>query len=242
MSIADKLTQAAENVELVYQAGQDAGKEEAYDLFWDTYQENGNRTDYTNAFYNQNWKQTIFRPKYDMAPARAAYMFQYFNQTGPVFDLAQHLEELGITIDFGNTTSMSYMFDNAGVTRLPEIDTQSCGALPYTFRNCHELETLDKLILKADGSQSFRSAFNGLEKLKNITAAGVIGQSIQFPNSTLLSKASITSFINALSATKTGQSITFSLTAVNSAFTDGSTGTEWAELIATKPNWTISLI
>ena len=54
---------------------------------------------------------------------------------------------------------------------------------------------------------------------------------------TKLSKASITSIINGLSADTSGNTVTLSKTAVNNAFTDD----EWATLIATKSNWTISL-
>ena len=66
--------------------------------------------------------------------------------------------------------------------------------------------------------------------------------------STELSKESIISIINALSDTTTALTVTLSKTAVNNAFetakgnADGSTSEEWAALIATKQNWTISLV
>ena len=62
-----------------------------------------------------------------------------------------------------------------------------------------------------------------------------------------LSKDSIISIINALSTATSDLPITLSITAVNNAFetspgaADGSTSEEWTALIATKPNWTISL-
>lgn len=242
MSIADKLTQAAENVELVYQAGQDAGKEEAYDLFWDTFQKNGTRGDYTYAFYYQYWTPETFRPKYDLIVTMGTGMFNRFNQYKPIFDLAQCLEDLGITFDLSGASTFTSIFADSNVSRIPTVDTTSNVTLSSVFARS-KATTIDKLILKADGSQSGYQTFDNMPNLENIVIEGVLGNSAaNLGASTKLSKASITSFINALSATKTGQSITFSLTAVNSAFTDGSTGTEWAELIATKPNWTISLI
>ena len=66
--------------------------------------------------------------------------------------------------------------------------------------------------------------------------------------STKLNKESLTSIINALSSDTTGLSITLSLTAVNNAFetsegaADGSTSTEWINLIGDKSNWSISLL
>jgi hypothetical protein len=53
-----------------------------------------------------------------------------------------------------------------------------------------------------------------------------------------LSKASIESIINALSSTTSGLTVTISKTAKEAVFTTE----EWATLIATKPNWTISLV
>ncbi len=35
-----------------------------YDIFWDNYQEYGNRTSYGYAFYGKGWNDTIFKPKY----------------------------------------------------------------------------------------------------------------------------------------------------------------------------------
>ncbi|MBE6965534.1 MAG: hypothetical protein E7441_05815 [Ruminococcaceae bacterium] len=66
---------------------------------------------------------------------------------------------------------------------------------------------------------------------------GVINHSISFEWLTL-SKESITSIVNALSDSATGQTITFKKSAKEAAFTD----TEWTELIATKPNWTLALL
>lgn len=63
-----------------------------------------------------------------------------------------------------------------------------------------------------------------------------------------LSKPSITSIINCLSTTTSGLTVTLSKTAVNNAFetsegvADGSTSQEWLNLVATKTNWTISLV
>jgi hypothetical protein len=78
--------------------------------------------------------------------------------------------------------------------------------------------------------------------------SGVIGKDVSFGNSDKLTHDSIASIINTLSATTAGQSVTFSVTAVNNAFetssgaADGSTSAEWNALVATKSNWTISLV
>lgn len=64
--------------------------------------------------------------------------------------------------------------------------------------------------------------------------------SIMFTSCSKLTKASITSIINGLATDTSGNTVTLSKTAVNIAF--GSTeSVEWLALVATKPNWTISL-
>ena len=75
------------------------------------------------------------------------------------------------------------------------------------------------------------------KKLEHIRIEGVIRRSTSLRWSLVLKKESITSIIQALSDTAEGQTITFSQTAKQAAFTDS----EWAALIGTKPNWTIAL-
>ena len=86
------------------------------------------------------------------------------------------------------------------------------------------------------------------ENLENIIFEGEIGKEIDIQHSHKLTKASITSIINALSSTTSGLSVTLSKTAVNTAFetstgaNNGSISTEWSALVATKTNWTINLV
>jgi hypothetical protein len=65
----------------------------------------------------------------------------------------------------------------------------------------------------------------------------VIAVSINLQHSPL-TKASFESVVAALSPTVTGQTATFSKKAKEAAFT----ADEWAALIATKSNWTFSLV
>lgn len=47
-----------------YAEGYEQGKQAEYDRFWDVYQENGNRTNYYQAFLQIGWYDTTFNPKY----------------------------------------------------------------------------------------------------------------------------------------------------------------------------------
>ena len=133
----------------------------------------------------------------------------------------------------------------------------------YFAMSCRDLETIDFTQYNARPSSLDYAFFNDT-KLKNILGVFDCTECIRFSNTFLycadleeirfventikdvisfesckkLSKSSTTSVINGLSDTVTGKTATFSQTAKEAAFTVE----EWAQLIGTKPNWTISLV
>ena len=127
------------------------------------------------------------------------------------------------------------------------VDVSGAGSITSTFSNCPLLHTIKKIVI--DETLTFSSVFYNCPALVNLTIEGTIGKNgFSVQQSTKLSKASITSIINALSSTTSELTVTLSKTAVNKAFEtsagagDGSTSAEWQSLIAPKSNWTISLI
>ena len=241
MSIAEKLTTVAENVPKVY----DAGKQAEYDRFWDAYLKSNN---YTSKFAGNGWTKETFKPNRDIRPTNATQMFARGSLLGE--DLVSLCEPLGIVVDFSDCTVFSEVFYFTGLSRVGVVDTRKATTLPYIFAySLDNLKTIDLLILKDDGSQTFtNNSFIKGTGLTSITIQGTIGQNgfnVQW--STKLSHDSVVSIINALSNTTTGLTVTFSLAAVNKAFetsegaNDGSTSAEWQALIGTKPNWTIAL-
>ncbi len=255
MTPAEKLQKIAENVPKVYEkgvsegfaegeiSGIEQGKQAEYDAFWDAYQENGERTDYTYGF--SSWRTGCFYPKYDINIVGSAYN-AFYGWKGGKIDLAARLEECGVRLDTSRATSFQYAFYCSGteaITRVPKIDTTGADKLDSTFCSSPTLITIDELVLREDGSQTFSTLFDWSQNLTNLKVSGTIGTSgFKLDTNAKLSKESIISVVNALSSTVTGQAQTFSRTAVNNAFEGGSTGTEWLNLIATKPNWTISLV
>lgn len=212
----------------------EAGKKAEYDKFWDIFQENGNKTHYSYAFAGYGWTPDIFHPKYNMTPQ---YTSSMFFQTNMEIDLVQHLEECGITLDTSKSLQLGSMFYNTRFTRVGVIDCRgSTAALTNLCAYSRYLQTIDKLIVSA--VHTWVGAFVNCSALENVTFEGVIGAAIDFKDCTKLSKASITSIINALSTTTSGLTITLSKVAKEAAFTTD----EWAALIATKSNWTISLV
>lgn len=270
MSIADKLTQIAENEQRVYNAGYEKGKSEGGDttaayeqgvadgkqaewsVFWDAFQNYGNRTDYNEAFKGAGWTTEAFKPKYPIVPSgtnAANYMFDSAKIGAseltdvPDFDFV----ERGIELDFSKANQMTYTFRSCwGIKRLGVIDFSSCSSVNRTFYSCR-VKTIDKMVVHEN--LEYNNLFQYAGKLEDLTVEGTIGKN-GFDTSACikLTKASITSIVNALSDSTSGLTVTLSEAAVNTAFetsaetNDGTTSTEWLSLVATKQNWTISLV
>lgn len=233
--LTEKLNTIAENQPKIFEAGVEAGKKAEWDTFWDAYQENGTRTDYQTSFSGGGWTRETFRPKYDITANDGYMLFRYHNKGHETYDLAEWLESLGIKIRI--LYSVQYMFANANVSRIPPLDfSVGMASMQQTFISS-KIVTIDKL--KVAERTTYEGAFMNASKLQNLTIEGTIAQNgLDLHWSTNLSRASIESVINALSATTSGLSVAFSQTAVDNAFT----ADEWNAFIATKQNWTISLI
>ena len=153
-------------------------------------------------------------------------------------------------IDFSSLTDWRYFsyYNNRNtlVAKLKYSDTSNGTNFGSMFYSCSGLTTIPQL--DTSNGTNFSNMFYSCSALTNLTIAGSINTSgMNLKSATKLSKSSITSVVNALSASASGKSITFSKTAVNNAFetssgvADGSTSEEWTTLIATKANWTIAL-
>ena len=251
MSIADKLTTIAENMQKVYEAGKMAGSGDSYyDEFWDTLQQNGTKKNYVFTFAGNGWNAKTFKPKYDIRPTSCRGLFYYGSCAG--MDLTEHLNNLGITLDLSQCTSIQQLFAYGSPKRVPTLDCRGANSI-VQLAAAASVETFDKIVLRDDGSQTFNQPFGGgstsCTQIINLTLEGVIGQNgFNIGGCANLSKASWISIINALSSTTSGLSITGSLASVKKAFetsegaNDGDTSPEWETLENTKTNWTINLI
>lgn len=238
MSIADKLTTIAENEQKVYDSGREMGQSD----IWDMVQNFGNRTTYTRGF--MYWSGKNFKPKYPIQTDSCEYMFSNFATDEEAVDLR------GIDLDTSKSGTFNYMCNFANISAFGTIDTTSAADIKNIFYNATALHTIEKLVLKADGSQTVNATntFRSCSNLVNIyEIVGKFGSNLGLTYSTVLSKNSICQVVNALLDTASGKTLTLSTTAVKKAFetsegaNDGNTSAEWNALIATKPNWTIAL-
>lgn len=223
--------------------GGDTGYRGYYDEFWDAYQDYGNRTHYAFGFGGAGWNNELFKPKYDIRPTDANRLFCLSAITG---DLGAQLDGLGITLDTSLTKELTCAFQSIKMDRIGAIDLRSATNLMQTFSYNSVLRIIDKLMVNE--TTPFQSnTFQGSVSIVSMTIEGTIGVNFNVQWSKKLNRASIESIITALSPNTSGLAVTFSKEAVNNAFetalgkADGTSSAEWLALVATKPNWTISL-
>ena len=239
MNIAEKLVTIAENQEKVFEAG----KQSEHDKFWDVFQINGTRTAYQSALTGSGFSFDNFYPKYDIVlvgnNSQVFYNWRTARTNPPFGSLKQRLEECGVKLDTSQATTLTSAFAYSTFTELPTIDLTGLTGSPTTLfaYNYEKFETIEKIIVN-ETTPLATNMFASCNGLKNVIFEGVIGGSLDFQWSKVLSKESIENIIDCLSDDVTGKTLTLSETAVNNAFT----ADEWNTLIAGKTNWTISLV
>lgn len=171
------------------------GADPYYHEFWDEVQDNGTRTDYTYGFCHTSWTDAIFKPKYDIVPSRASYMF---TQTG-ITDLQAALDRAGVRLDFSEVQGnyITRPFDGSKITRVGVVDIAHVTATINTFfANAAELITIELLRVDADGATKFgANMFQGCAKLQDITIDGMLDTDIDLSMCPLLTVESLKSII-----------------------------------------------
>ncbi len=222
--------------------GVEIGKKSQYDEFWDALQYSGNRRDYIGVFSGRGWNDENFKPKYDIKPIRANYIFMNDADWGSsnyngIKDLVTCLERAGVMLDFSACTNFTQAWGFSCVEHIGVVDTRSSTAINQTFYYSTKLHTIDEIILKDDGSQTFTNGpFGNCTSLANVTFTGCIGQNISFSGSPALTYDSLINVINALkdySGTTTTRTLTLHATA-KAKLSDSDIA------IATQKGWTIA--
>lgn len=227
--------------------GKEIGAQAEYDKLWNGVQNYGNRTNYEYAFFGESWNDNTFYPKYDMILGEGWSATSMF-RTSPIANLKQRLEECGVRLDTSKCQAFNTVFYSSQILVIPTIDMSNAEyGTDGCFVNCWSLTTIEKIIFSE--KTLIEKMFTNCGELQEVIFEGVIAKNgLDLQWSTKLSKASWQSIIGVLSANTSGLSMTGSLASVNKAFetsegaNDGSTSTEWLNLIATKPNWTIKLV
>lgn len=218
-----------------YSDGYDFGKMEVYHNFWDTYQDNGQRTHYAYAFGGYGWTDETFKPKYDIIVGNNASpcIFAYSQLT----NLKKILNEQNVRLDTSICTDLGSMFNGCtNLTSIPPIDASNSKHCNSLFLYCGKIDGI-YLKLKNDGTQTFTNAFFNCNELRDLTITGVIGENISLKQSKYLSQGSLLSILKALSTTTTGKTLTLS---DNISYLTSFADVKQA--IKERPNWTISFV
>lgn len=245
LSVADPINPQSfeDKIDAVY----DAAAQKAYNDFWDTFQQNGDRTTYEYAFAYV-WTNEMFKPKYNINVKIGTHgnMFSYSKITG---SLKTILEELGITLSFyqktGGSSGISYLFVGAQFTELPVLDfSQAVGniALQATFHSCRYLETIEKIILPTDCTGYGDRTFYFCKALKNIDFGGTIKYTLSFGDSPL-SADSMKNIFDHLDTAENGETRTITVKTGTKAAYDEKYG-DWDAKAAefTAASWTIAIV
>ena len=212
-----------------YAKGEADGKTAERDEFWKNYQNEGNVTQGAYMFAHNGWDDHTFEPRYSLLKlTRCDNMFN----TCAVTDLKGILERQGVVFDFSQCVNMGSAFSYSKITVLPTISTVSASNLANLFYYSTALHTIDKLILKDDGTQTFSGAFGSCRALANIVIEGKIGNNINF-SPCPLTHDSLMSIINHLATVSTTKTLTLGATNLAKL-------TDAEKAIATEKGWTLA--
>lgn len=160
-----------------------------------------------------------------------------------------------VTINCPNKiTSLSNCFDAFSVPYdyvlkkiVLNVDTSACTSFYRAFIRLASLEEISGTPLDFSSMTNTKDAiFTNCNALKEVRFKGSLSLSLSLSNSPL-TKDSILSVMSVLSNDATDKTLSLKKTAINKAFetsegaNDGSESAEWNELVATKPNWTITV-
>lgn len=253
------ITTIARRFSLGLKQGEEKGKQEEYDRFWDEFQENGDRISYDGAFAGTCWNNETLKPKYKITPddgispsaRRAMYMFFHCGRTNPEFidysmfadkiDLSKALvctslfhgaKMKNIQVDLSSATTLNQAFNGSdgGVESINSIKiTNTCTYENLGFSGNTDLK---KLIFTDDSEIVVNlgtTATAGTRPMINIDGESII------------------SIVNALSTNTTGKYVTFNATAVANAEEKGefypyNTFDEFVASTGKSSNWTITYI
>ena len=218
--------------------GISSGGRSINDCWWDCVTNNNAKRDYAYAFYGTDFsKVSGFNPPYTLKPSNMADVFYYARGITKI--KKEH-------INWTDNASLNYAFANCyDLEEVEEIEISSHHM--WLFANCSKLHTIGNLILREGCLFNSNSPFANCNALENITLTGVILNSVSFQWSPLLTIESIENIISVLSDDVTGQTLTLNKAAKTAYYNAHSTeyanaDEAWNTLVATKPNWMISLV
>lgn len=245
--------QMPEGIQKVYQKGYEEGEAVGYAVghtdgfgygeeserrqFWDLYQQDGDRTDYSFAFAGAGWTEETFWPNRDITIHNGYEMFAYCGFAG---SLKARLQACKVQLKFGGNETLMNLFAYADkITELGVIDMSeviSSTSNTHIFKQCKALHTIEKLILP-NGQSSWNGWFTGCAALENIIFEGIISKTgLDLSDCPKLTRESMLSILNCLT-NAVGLSGTWKVTL---GATNLAKLSESDKAIATAKGWTLA--
>ena len=244
MSIAEKLTTIAENMQKVYDAGKAAaddsgGYEEGYSQaesdFWDALTDNGNRVFYEYAFSRSGFE--YIRPQHKIVPtSRSIGMFSFSQNLKKIEKQYFDLSKCQITTQSAGTGGHYSPFYSCTDLEVFEDVGLQPGGYYLTWNSCHKLHTIE--VMRVLETTKFEAPFSGCYALENLTIEGTIGQNGFVVKYSPLSHDSLMSIITALKDYSTDTSGTQWVVTLGTENLNKLTDAEKA--IATQKGWTLA--
>lgn len=195
MSIAEKLTQIAENQQAVY----DAGYGEGYDDGWLDGFEDGQAD---GGSYDEGYADGVcehFNSYYRICNYSQSYLYAF---AGPGWhsnvnwlEVQTYIPTKDMVFDCKINSSNMYAYSPVKET-VATIDlSKASGNAKSTFANANNLVTITK-VLVSEATPTLN--FSSCTKLKNITFEGVLGADVDFSKCKSLENASVQNVIDCL--------------------------------------------
>ena len=220
---ADKLTE-------VFDAGKEACRREQ----WNN-KINSLKNGWSYGFAGRTWNDETFTPYTDISMS-AGYNITGLFTYSAITDLKGILEKYNASLDLSLGANSQNLFANSKVTRIPKLILSDATTLNTAFNGCTDLTSIDELSVPKIVNAT--NAFYNCTNLREIRISGELKVSVNFGDCPL-SQASVESIVAALSDNVTGQTVTFKNSQIE--LINGATSW-WADLVASKPNWTFALL
>ena len=251
-TIAEKLTEIAGNTPLVYKSGYEKGLEDGgdyeqgvedgkqaeYDRFWNAFQQNGTRTDYSYAFARV-WTDDMFKPKYKLNSVTnlTSAFISNASLTKLSYDASDRIMASG-------TCRQGFYLASRLTEIEPTIDA-SASTANDTFNNTfYSCTALRKVTLKTNpvvtSNNYLQNTFNSCTALEELyfEGADTISANIDLHWSPLLMVGSLRSILTALNKSISGKTLT--LNTASEAVIQGDTEATSAYNAALTAGWTIA--
>lgn len=153
-----------------------AGKKAEYDAFWDAYQQNGNRINYSNAFYGAGWNDTTYNPKYPIA-SNDVYAFASVFRYSEIRDIKVDIKVIAPSKLDATFASAPKLVSIPKITLVGDVEITSS-----TFQSCTALKnvTIEGVIGKSINFQWCPLTKESITNIINALSSTTSGQTCTF--------------------------------------------------------------